>query len=51
LLVDFTPFPNSNYEELSANFDIHMGRTVKELDDGTIRGLGKPLGGGLNPPA
>ena len=36
---------------VTANFDIHFGRTVEELDDGTIRGLCKPLGGGINPPA
>ena len=36
---------------VTANFDIHFVRTVEELDDGTIRGLGKPLGGGINPPA
>ena len=51
LLVDFKPIPNSKLGELSASFDIYLGRTVEELDDGTIRGLGKPLGGGLNPPA
>ena len=51
LLADFKPVPNSKFGELSANFDIQLGRTVEELDDGTIRGLGKPLGGGLNPPA
>ena len=36
---------------VTANFDINFVRTVEELDDGTIRGLGKPLGGGINPPA
>lgn len=36
---------------VTANSDIHSVRTVEELDDGTIRGLGKPLGGGINPPA
>lgn len=51
LLVDFKPIPNSKLGELSASFDIYLGRTVEELDDETIRGLGKPLGGGLNPPA
>lgn len=37
--------------KVTANSDIHSVRTVKALDDGTIRGLGKPLGGGINPPA
>jgi protocatechuate 3,4-dioxygenase beta subunit len=42
LLVDFNPIPGSKLRELSAEFDIHMGYTVEELDDGSIQGLGKP---------
>tara|TARA_A100001037_G_C14678457_1_gene426236 strand:- start:163 stop:276 length:114 start_codon:yes stop_codon:yes gene_type:complete len=32
-------------------FDIHIGRTVEELSDGPIHVLGKPIGGGIDPPA
>lgn len=46
LLVDFTPLPNSTLGELTAKFDIVLDHTVEEIDDGTIRGLGKPLGAG-----
>ena len=43
VLVDFKPLPNSKLGELTANFDIVMGRTLEELEDGTIRGgIGRP---------
>ena len=35
---------------LTANSDIQLGCTAEEFDNVTIRGLGKPFGGGLNPP-
>ena len=44
ILVDFNPIKNSKLGELSANFDIVLGRTVEELEDGTLKGgIGKPL--------
>jgi protocatechuate 3,4-dioxygenase beta subunit len=51
LMVDFKPMHDSKYGELEAVFDIHLGVTVEEMDDGSLRGLGKPLGmTGLQPP-
>ena len=50
LLVDFKPIPDSKLGELSAHFDITLGRTVEELDDGSLHGLGKPLGPGMQTP-
>ena len=38
ILVDFKPLPKSKMGELTANFDIVLGRTVEELEDGRIRG-------------
>jgi protocatechuate 3,4-dioxygenase beta subunit len=43
LLVDFKPVAKSKLGELSAQFNVVLGHTVEEFDDGTIRGLGKPL--------
>ena len=43
LLVGFNPIQGSRIGELEANFDIVLGRTVQELDDGTLGGgLAKP---------
>lgn len=36
LMVDYTPLPGSSLGELAASFDIVLGRTAEELDDGTI---------------
>lgn len=41
LLVDYRPLPGSPLGELTANFDIHLGRTAQELGDGSIGGIGK----------
>jgi protocatechuate 3,4-dioxygenase beta subunit len=41
LLVDYRPLPGSALGELTANFDIRLGRTAQELDDGRIGGIGK----------
>jgi protocatechuate 3,4-dioxygenase beta subunit len=38
LLVDFKPIPGSKLGELAANFDLVLGRTVAELEDGTLGG-------------
>lgn len=43
ILVDFQPVEGSKLGELAANFDIVLGVTAEELDDGTLRGgIGKP---------
>jgi protocatechuate 3,4-dioxygenase beta subunit len=41
LLVDYQPLPGSTLGELTANFDIRLGVTAQELDDGSIGGIGK----------
>ncbi|MEW4528427.1 protocatechuate 3,4-dioxygenase [Maioricimonas sp. JC845] len=42
ILVDFQPIPDSQIGELNANFDIVLGQTAEELDDGTLGGgIGK----------
>lgn len=44
ILVDFEPLKNSKIGELTANFDIVLGRTVQELEDGKIKaGIGAPV--------
>ena len=43
-MVDFKPLPGSRIGELTANFDIVLGQTVEELEDGSLGwGLGTPL--------
>ena len=42
VLVDFKPVKDSKLGELTAKFDIVLGVTLEELEDGTIRGVGKP---------
>lgn len=42
LLVEFRPLPGSTIGELTANFDIVLGQTARELGDGTIGGIGEP---------
>ncbi len=41
LMVEYRPLPGSTLGELTANFDIRLGRTAQELDDGSIGGIGK----------
>jgi protocatechuate 3,4-dioxygenase beta subunit len=36
LMVDFRPLPDSPLGELGARFDIVLGHTAEELDDGTV---------------
>lgn len=44
IMVDFKPLPGSRIGELTANFDIVLGQTVEELEDGSLGwGLGTPL--------
>ena len=38
ILVDFNPLPGSKIGELAANFDLVLGKTVEELEDGTLHG-------------
>jgi protocatechuate 3,4-dioxygenase beta subunit len=44
ILVDFKPVPGSRVGELTASFDLVLGRTAAEGDDGALKGIGKPLG-------
>jgi protocatechuate 3,4-dioxygenase beta subunit len=39
ILTDFKPMPGSKFGELTANFDIVLGRTVEEIEDGSLRGV------------
>lgn len=41
LMVDYVPLADSTLGELSAQFDIVLGRTAEELEDGTLGGLGE----------
>ena len=41
LMVEYRPLPGSTLGELTANFDIRLGRTAQELEDGSIGGIGK----------
>src|SRR5262245_35018342 len=53
VLVDFKPITGSKFGELSAQFDIVMGRTPEDPNDAPIKGgIGKPemQGGGLGGP-
>jgi protocatechuate 3,4-dioxygenase beta subunit len=43
LLVDFKPLPGSTIGELNAKFEIVLGKTASEGDDGQLRGVGAPL--------
>jgi protocatechuate 3,4-dioxygenase beta subunit len=40
LMVDYQPIAGSTVGELAANFDIVLGHTAQELEDGTIGGIG-----------
>ena len=43
VLADFAALPDSTFGELTAKFDIVLGHTVEELEDGTLRsGIGAP---------
>jgi protocatechuate 3,4-dioxygenase beta subunit len=41
LLVDFKPLPGSKQGELTANFDLVLGRTAQESEEGAPRGIGR----------
>ncbi len=38
LLVAFNPIKGSGIGELAANFDLVLGKTLEELEDGTLGG-------------
>ena len=40
VLAEFKPIPGSKLGELEARFDIVLGLTVEELEDGSLRGIG-----------
>ncbi len=42
LMAEYRPLPGSSLGELTANFDIVLGRTAQELEDGRIGGIGPP---------
>jgi protocatechuate 3,4-dioxygenase beta subunit len=42
IMVAYEPLPGSTLGELSAQFDIVLGRTAEELGDGSIGGIGPP---------
>ena len=42
LMVEYRPMPGSALGELTATFDIRLGHTAQELEDGKIGGIGKP---------
>ena len=42
ILVDFKKLEDSKIGALAANFDIVIGVTAEELEDGTLKGIGKP---------
>jgi protocatechuate 3,4-dioxygenase beta subunit len=52
LMIDYVPVPGSGIGEHTATFDIYLGLTVEEYDDGSKRGLGAQLSSqhALQPP-
>lgn len=40
ILVDFKPIEDSKIGAVAANFDIVLGRTAEEDEDGTVKGIG-----------
>jgi len=51
VMVDFKRLPGTKHKEYAANWDIVLGRTAQELEDGTLGiGLGKPRRPAFNPP-
>jgi protocatechuate 3,4-dioxygenase beta subunit len=42
LMVEYRPLPGSTLGELTANFDIRLGHTAQELEDGSVGGTGPP---------
>jgi protocatechuate 3,4-dioxygenase beta subunit len=44
LMVEYRPLPRSTLGELTANFDIVLGRTAQELENGMLGGIGRAGG-------
>ena len=42
VMANFTPLPGSRLGELTAQWDIVLGRTAEEFQDGPIKGFGPP---------
>jgi protocatechuate 3,4-dioxygenase beta subunit len=42
VMADFTPLRGSKLGELTANWDIVLGRTAEEFQEGPIKGFGPP---------
>jgi len=42
VMAEFTPLPGSKLGELTANWDIILGRTAEEFQEGPIKGFGPP---------
>lgn len=42
IMVEYRPLPGSALGELVADFDIVLGQTARELEDGSIGGIGPP---------
>ena len=50
VMVDFKPIAGSKLKEYAANWDVVIGRTAEEMEDGTLGiGLGKPDRPRFNP--
>jgi protocatechuate 3,4-dioxygenase, beta subunit len=51
VMAEFKPIAGSKLKEYAANWDIVLGRTAREMEDGTLGiGLGKPSRPRFNPP-
>ena len=42
IMVEYRPLRGSTLGELTAEFDIVLGRTARELEDGSLGGIGPP---------
>ena len=42
VMADFKPLPDSKIGEQTADFDIVIGRTIEESEDGTLGGIARP---------
>jgi protocatechuate 3,4-dioxygenase beta subunit len=51
VMADFKPLAGSKLKEYAANWDVVIGRTAQEMEDGTLGiGLGKPSRPAFRPP-
>jgi hypothetical protein len=42
ILTDFKPMPAFKLGEPTANFDVILGRTAEQIEDGTLKSVAKP---------